>query len=94
MNINAKLGTRLFLHIIFTVLFACIYYFFIGREQFHGEDGNGKNIPFTFMEALYFSLVTQTTVGYGFVSPKTPLAKAIVSLQLLILIFIITAEFD
>ena len=33
--------------------------------------------------ALYFSVVTMTTTGYGDISPKSGLAKAIVSVQIL-----------
>lgn len=34
------------------------------------------------LEALYFSLVTQSTVGYGSITPYSTLAKCVTSLQI------------
>jgi hypothetical protein len=50
-------------------------------------------------EALYFSIVTMTTTGYGDISPKSGLAKFLVSVQILfgflynVLFFSIFASF-
>lgn len=42
------------------------------------------------LDALYFSLVTQSTVGYGSIVPQSPLAKTITSVQILTtLLFVI-----
>jgi voltage-gated potassium channel Kch len=53
----------------------------------------------TLGEALYFSIVTMTTTGYGDISPKSGLAKFLVSVQILfgflynVLFFSIFASF-
>jgi hypothetical protein len=35
------------------------------------------------MDALYFSIVTITTTGFGDISPRSPLAKALVCTEIL-----------
>jgi len=39
--------------------------------------------PWSFYDCFYFSLVTQTTVGYGDLAPRTRLMRGICMLQLL-----------
>ena len=36
-----------------------------------------------YFEMLYFSAITQSTVGFGDISPKTPLARILVVIQIL-----------
>ena len=42
----------------------------------------------SYIDALYFSIVTQTTVGYGDIMPKSKRAKVIVSIQILLSMYI------
>lgn len=72
-----------------------VLYVYIARVQgpaaFSGD--------LTLGEALYFSIVTMTTTGYGDISPKSGLAKFLVSVQILfgflynVLFFSIFASF-
>jgi len=47
-----------------------------------------------FFDALYFSIVTQSTVGYGDLVPTNMLTKSITMVQLLTLLHVIGHEFD
>lgn len=65
------------------VLFAIVYNALLpvvtGEEALiFSQSGRG---PTTFLHALYFSVVTQTTVGIGDIIPQGNLAKALVALQ-------------
>ena len=60
--------------IIITTIFGCLLYVVEGPE--HGFD----SIP----RSIYWAIVTITTVGYGDVTPVTPLGRAIASVGMLI----------
>lgn len=84
--VNSK---ALILHLGCVFLFAVIYWLFFGKNQLYGVADEFK--PLDFWEALYFSLVTQTTVGYN-LSPATDYAKLVVCVQLILIIVIISVE--
>ena len=56
-----------------------VLYPYIARVQGPGAFSADLNLT----EALYFSIVTMTTTGYGDISPKSGWAKFVVSLQIL-----------
>jgi hypothetical protein len=58
--------------------FAAIYYFF--QDNSSWSDGNVK----TFIDCLYFSLVTQATVGYGDITPKSEGMRFLVAMQIIV----------
>jgi len=41
------------------------------------------------VDSMYFSMVTQTTVGYGDITPKKRISKILVTIQILLLIWIV-----
>ena len=68
--------------ILSIVVFAMIYYFidvFTDEKQFNTDKRENR-----FWDKLYFSLVTQSTVGYGDIYPVTALTKLFVSLQIFV----------
>ena len=80
-------------------LFGWLYYnidngsmYSVNKEDVEDEEGNKKEIKghFTkgeklnFEDAFYFSFVTGSTVGYGDISPKTPLARFAVCCQIFV----------
>lgn len=62
------------LMIIIATIFGCLLYVIEGPE--HGFD----NIP----HSIYWAIVTMTTVGYGDMTPQTPLGQAISAVGMLI----------
>lgn len=56
-----------------------VLYLYIVRLEGPGAFSSDLNLG----EALYFSIVTMTTTGYGDISPKSGWAKFVVSLQII-----------
>lgn len=66
------------------VAFALVYYILAIADEQHFRNRSHtalSNAPIGFIDAIYFSLVTQSTVGYGSIVPSSTLAKTIVSMQ-------------
>jgi hypothetical protein len=88
-------------HFLLIFLFASLYYFaHLYIIDFIKEDGglinpNKKNnkTSITFFDCFRFSLVTQTTVGYGSLVPTHILTDIINILQLLTLYSVIILSF-
>jgi len=77
-----KTITKLLIAYIFTVLlYAFIYYNIKGNNNF-----KGLNKDSTFIDCLYFSFTTTSTVGYGDISPKSQLARIVVMTHHLIIL--------
>lgn len=55
---------------------------------------SGEMRPITFMESLYFSIITLSTVGYGDLVPASLLIRAIASLQIVIGVWLIIFGFS
>lgn len=69
------------MYVMLVVVFACLYRIAQGlslHPLFHGPQGP---VPLPFPDALYFSLVTQATVGYGDVTPHDDGIRLLASLQ-------------
>ena len=73
---------------LFLVLFFAILYYLIGNHVGEKNSHFTDNVPpFHFIDAFYLSLVTHSTVGYGDIAPKSNVARVIVGLQMLTIIF-------
>ena len=78
-------------HLILVVIFAILYwisgkierYFEMNFIDEYGRETDKKVIPMSFFRCLYFSLITQTTVGYGHHDPPTFISETVNVLQLL-----------
>ncbi len=71
------------MYAMMVIVFACLYRIAQGlsvRPLFHGPQGP---VPLPFPDALYFSLVTQATVGYGDVTPHDDGIRLLASLQVI-----------
>lgn len=66
----------LYLGFIFT--FALIYYV-MGKNHLSDE--------LDFFDSLYFSVVTQTTIGYGDIIPVSRVGKTVAMVQILLFIY-------
>ena len=80
------------LYFLILICFSLIYWYFGTSENFNFvKESNNNSDSLTFINALYFSFITQSTTGYGDITPKTKLMRIIVICQLtcLALYFII-----
>jgi hypothetical protein len=80
-----------FLVLVFiTILtFATIYWSLGSSSNFNFANNklNDNNDAYlTFLDALYFTIGTHTTIGYGDITPKSQLMRGIVSIQIMLLI--------
>ena len=74
------------------IVFAIIYYILSRQNNIHFRN-NATYITeheIDVMDAIYFSLVTQSTVGFGSIVPVSILSKICVSIQVLsTLVFVV-----
>lgn len=68
------------------ILFTFFYYMLDKFSKTNNFFINSKNVKLSLFNALYLSIVTQTTVGYGDIVTKSVIAKSITILQLFTLI--------
>lgn len=72
-------------NILFILIFSIIYYFafkYIDNSYYFADNIKQKEI--SFIDFLFFSISTQTTIGFGNIVPRHDLIKIIISIQLLL----------
>jgi hypothetical protein len=72
-------------NILFILIFAIIYFFafkYIDNSYYFADNIKEKKV--SFIDFLFFSISTQTTIGFGNIVPRHDLIKVIISLQLLL----------
>lgn len=81
--------------IIFTVvliIFVIINYYLGINNNFnfkHDKSNNNPENKFTLLESVYYTLITNLTIGYGDIVPKTKLAKLFCILQIYIFFYLL-----
>ena len=76
--------------IIYLLILSCVYYFldqYSSENIFFIRDSNEHKI--SFWEAIYFTIITQSTIGFGDIVPKSPLTRFLVSFQALSTILLV-----
>tara|TARA_B100000674_G_scaffold490760_1_gene507429 strand:+ start:869 stop:1156 length:288 start_codon:yes stop_codon:yes gene_type:complete len=84
MRFNKHLNiARLILIQLFIMISFAIFYYYIGTstQDQHFRIVEGKITP---LKALYLSIVTQTTVGFGDIAPISPLARIVAMIQMVL----------
>ena len=83
-GVHKKLS-ELTLLIVTNIIYSLVYVFFCSdSSDWNGIDAESDGtFAEKFMNRLYFSVVTFSTVGYGDISPKTQKARALVMTQIL-----------
>ncbi len=77
LNIARLISIQLFIMISFA-----IFYYYIGTaDNSHFRIVDGKITP---LKALYLSIVTQTTVGYGDIAPISPISRVVAMIQMIL----------
>jgi hypothetical protein len=74
-------------HLFIVFLFATSYYL-----TSHYIDSDPKRDALSPLDCFYYSLATQTTVGYGDISAKTPAMKVATILQLMTIYGVFVVE--
>ncbi len=84
-----KFNSSMFIkHIIAILVFAIVYFGLYLKDKRHfvsvKNDNNTRpeSIEMSFLDCFYFSLVTQSTVGYGDIVPVSETAKLINIMQI------------
>lgn len=70
---------RVYLRTAFLLIFFLTSVNFVFRSYFGLESG-GEDLR-SFWEALYFTVISLTTVGYGDITPSNDIGKIVMSLQ-------------
>lgn len=72
------------LFILSVCIFGTLYYILGVYDKTSFTINHRANRNMTFFEAIYFSFITQSTIGYGDFSPNTSIAKIVVILHIII----------
>ena len=65
------------------ILFSVIFTMLPNKHFNQPDDSEDKNLFQRFLNRLYFTIITVSSVGYGEYYPKTMLSKVLVSLLIL-----------
>ena len=67
------------------IIFAfSVIYYIMDSDNFIFRNTNIKKEENNYLDYFYFSTVTSASTGFGDISPKTTIAKVIVTLQILL----------
>ncbi|MEJ2416329.1 MAG: pentapeptide repeat-containing protein [Exilibacterium sp.] len=67
--------------LILAMLFGVVYYL-LGEQTFNVS--NRETLRWSLFTTVYYSVVTFTTLGFGDITPRTPLAAGIVMLEVIV----------
>lgn len=72
-------------------IYTCIYFtcFIYSMEGFHIENRSTNNYFTTLINAIYYTIITQLTIGYGDIYPTKWWSKLLVISQVLFLVHFI-----
>jgi len=74
--------TRVVLWSLVLALIFGVIYFYIGEHAF--ELTNRESLKWNLFTTTYYSVVTFTTLGYGDITPRTPLAAGFVMIEVIV----------
>ena len=81
-SVTSDCGRSAFRWILWSLFFALS---FAGIFRLIGKEGNFKtDLPFDWVTAVYYSIVTFTTLGFGDVTPISPIAMFCVTIEVIL----------
>jgi len=81
-SVTSDCGRSAFRWILWSLFFALS---FAGILRLIGKEGNFKtDLPFDWVTAVYYSIVTFTTLGFGDVTPISPIAMFCVTIEVIL----------
>tara|TARA_B100001093_G_C26454960_1_gene853924 strand:+ start:408 stop:695 length:288 start_codon:yes stop_codon:yes gene_type:complete len=80
--------------VIVVILFFSILFTFLSDEHFAGIEDKKSNLVNRFLNRLYFTVITISSIGYGDYHPTSPIAKMLVLVLALYTIFFIILSID
>jgi|SaaInlStandDraft_1057018.scaffolds.fasta_scaffold42443_3 hypothetical protein len=84
-NVVNKLVIPLTVTLLSNVIFAVLYLFLCNDpEDWDGMDNANDSVGKKLFNRLYFTMTTNTTVGYGDITPKSVKAKILVMMHFLV----------
>ncbi len=81
--------------VIIILIFSVFYYLIGKKDNTHFTIKNEKGInkyKISYFDALYLSIVTQSTVGYGDITPNSKITKIISMIQMVLIYLFIGGE--
>lgn len=76
LKVNSKI-LFILVTICLCVVYGCIYWLFGTHDHFNFTSSSTSSNYLTFIDALYFAFTTNTTIGYGDITPKSQLLRFI-----------------
>ena len=77
------------IYIFFIVIFTIIYTIMYNYDNKSLEDITNSEKKLSQLDILYYTITTQTTIGYGDILPRTTFAKIINMTHLLIIMYLL-----
>jgi hypothetical protein len=87
--LNRNKYRTIIINVLLIIIFTSIYYKLGTNEHFYFNNEPNQT-ELSLFNALYFTIITQITIGYGDISPKGNLLRCITMIQcMLMLTFLI-----
>ena len=84
LKLDKKFFVKIGVYGLSVLAYGILYYAIIGPENFHFSSKLNTSDTANLYDLVYFSAITQSTVGYGDVYPRTAAGKFFVMTQLLV----------
>lgn len=74
--------------LIFVCIFGAIYKLLIDMGSIDVNEKIQEQTPNTYLQGVYFSVVTTTTLGFGDIYPKTLMSQTVVFIHLVLMVLL------
>ena len=78
---------KIYITICLFAIYSTIYYLMGNKQHFNISDENKYQL--TFLDSIYFNIITITSIGYGDISPKSQLMRGICISKIILFLFVL-----